>query len=81
MLLRSGAQVDSEDENGCTPTMFATINKHPHVVYDLIASGADVTKRNINGETAYSLAVKHGARNVQTVLENHMLAALGQPRV
>eukprot|EP00090_Calanus_glacialis_P034342 TRINITY_DN5759_c0_g1_i1.p1 TRINITY_DN5759_c0_g1~~TRINITY_DN5759_c0_g1_i1.p1 ORF type:complete len:216 (-),score=79.01 TRINITY_DN5759_c0_g1_i1:130-747(-) len=81
MLLRHGAQVDCEDENSSTPTMFATMNKHPHCVHELIASGADVTKRNINGDTAYSLAVKNGARNVQTVLENYMLAALGQPRV
>ena len=27
-------------------------------------------------DTAYSLAVKHGARNVQTVLENHMLSII-----
>jgi len=81
LLLRNGAQVDCEDENSCTPTMFATINKHPHCVHELIGNGADVTKRNINGDTAYSLAVKNGARNVQTVLENHMMTALGQPRV
>jgi len=81
LLLRSGAQVDCEDENSCTPTMFASINSHPHCVHELVISGADLTKRNINGDTAYSLAVKHGARGVQTVLENHMLAALGQPRV
>lgn len=80
LLLRNGAQVDCEDENACTPIMFATINNHPHCVHELVTSGADITRRNIAGNTSYSLAVKHGARAAQTVLENHMMAALGQPR-
>jgi len=81
LLLRSGARVDSEDENGVTPLMFACINNHSHAAHELLAAGADITKRNINGDTAYGLAVRHGSRQVQTVLENHMLSALGQPRV
>ena len=35
-----------------------------------------MTRKNINDDSAYSLAVKHGARAVQTVLENHMLAII-----
>ena len=41
-----------------------------------VVAGADVTRKNINDDSAYSLAVKHGARAVQTVLENHMLAII-----
>jgi len=81
LLLRNGAMVDCEDENGVTPLMFASLSNHSHAVHELLASGADITRRNINGDTAYALAVRQGARQVQTVLENHMLAALGQPRV
>merc|ERR1719222_913283 len=81
LLLRSGARVDSEDENGVTPLMFACMNNHSHAAHELLAAGADITRRNINGDTAYGLAVRQGSRQVQTVLENHMLSALGQPRI
>ena len=69
--------VDAEDENMSTPLMMAALSGHPHCVHELLLHGADVSKKNINDDTAYSLAVKHGARNVQTVLENHMLSILG----
>ena len=78
LLLRAGAAVDCQDENCSTPLMFATMNRHPHCVHELLLSGADLTRRNINGDTAFSLALKHEARNVQTVLENHILATIGK---
>ena len=81
LLLRSGAEVDPEDDNGTTPLMMATISSNPHCVHELLIHGADISRRNVNDDTAYSLAVKHGARNCQTVLENHMLSVMGQPRV
>jgi len=81
LLLRAGARVDGEDENGMTPLMFTCISNHSHAAHELLASGADLTRRNINGSTSYALALAHGARQVQTVLENHMLSALGQPRM
>lgn len=77
LLIRAGSLVDAEDENLSTPLMLASLSGHPHCVHELVVHGADVSKRNINDDTAYSLAVKHGARNVQTVLENHMLTILG----
>jgi len=81
LLLRAGGEVDPEDENCSTPLMLATISSNPHCVHELLLHGADLSKRNVNDDTAYSLAVKHGARNCQTVLENHMLSVMGQPRV
>jgi len=77
LLIRSGALVDAEDENMTTPLMMSSLGGHPHCVHELLLHGADVSKKNINDDSAYSLAVKHGARNVQTVLENHMLSILG----
>ena len=81
LLLRTGAEVDPEDENCSTPLMMASLSSNPHCVHELLLHGADISKRNVNSDTAYSLAVKHGARNCQTVLENHMLSVMGQPRV
>lgn len=77
LLIRAGSVVDAEDENQSTPLMLASLSGHPHCVYELLLHGADVSKKNINDDSAYSLAVKHGSRNVQTVLENHMLTILG----
>ena len=77
----SGEEVDPEDENCSTPLMMASLSSNPHCVHELLLHGADISKRNVNSDTAYSLAVKHGARNCQTVLENHMLSVMGQPRV
>ena len=76
LLIRAGSEVDAEDENQSTPLMLASLSGHPHCVYELLLHGADVSKKNINDDSAYSLAVKHGSRNVQTVLENHMLTIL-----
>ena len=80
LLLRAGAEVDPEDDNATTPLMMATISSNPHCVHELLIHGADISKRNINDDTAFSPAVKHGARNCQTVLENHMLSVMGLPR-
>lgn len=80
-LVRAGAAVDAVDENACTALMFAAINNHPHAANELLVNGADYTCQNINGDRAYNLAVKYGSRACQTVLENNILAALGQPRL
>jgi ankyrin repeat protein len=65
-----------QDENGCTPLMFAAMKNHPHCVNELLLHGADLTRRNVNADTAVSLAMRNSARAAQTVLENSILAAL-----
>ena len=45
-----------------------------------MVAGADVTRKNINDDSAYSLAVKHGARAVQTVLEKLLRTGTWHPR-
>ena len=75
LLLKNGAYVDAEDENGCTPLIFACMKNHPHCVNELIQNGADLSRRNINGDSPYSLTVKNNARLAQTVLENSLLAS------
>jgi len=72
LLLKSGAYVDCEDENGCTPLMFAAMKNHPHCVNEMLLHGADVTRKNINGDTAFSMALRLSSRAAQTVLENHI---------
>ncbi|XP_023334156.1 DNA-binding protein RFXANK-like [Eurytemora carolleeae] len=76
LILKHGAFVDTEDENGCTPLMFAAMKNHPHVVNELLAHNADITRRNINDDTAYSLAVRNGARLAQTVIEHSIISVM-----
>ena len=45
--------------SSCTPLMFASMCNHPHVVNELLCSGASLTLTNINGHSALALAVKH----------------------
>jgi ankyrin repeat protein len=39
--------------------MFAAIGNHPHVVNELLNSGASLSLTNINGHSALALAVKN----------------------
>jgi ankyrin repeat protein len=68
-----------QDENGCTPLMFAAMKNQPHCVNELLMQGADFTRRNLNGDTAVSLAMRNSARAAQVVLENSILASFGGP--
>ena len=43
-LLSKGALVDAEDENSCTPLMFAALGNHPHSVKELLQHGANITR-------------------------------------
>ena len=75
-LLSQGAVCDAEDENSCTPLMFASMGNHPHSVKELLSHGANITRENIAGQTALSLAVRERATLAQTVLENHIAGLL-----
>ena len=39
--------------------MFAAMCNHPHVVNELLLSGASLALTNINGHNALALAIKH----------------------
>ncbi len=71
-----GANVDSLDENSCTPLMFAAMRNHPHAVNELLLHGADVAAANINGDTAMSLAIKCDSQQAQAVLEQHLVGVI-----
>lgn len=76
ILLKQGAEVDPEDENGCTPLMFAALKNHAHCVNELLGHGADFARNNVEGETALSLAVRQRSLQAQCVIENHICTAL-----
>ena len=70
-LLSKGAAVDAEDENSCTPLMFAAMGNHPHSVKELLLKGANMTRENIAGQTA----VRDRARLAHTSLKTTLPAS------
>jgi len=55
-VLWCGADIESRDENGNTPIMFAAINGSLEVVRELIDCGADIDTRNDEDQTPIMLA-------------------------
>jgi ankyrin repeat protein len=71
-FLQSGAAgfgVNSHAGGGWTPLMIAAANGRVEVVELLLSHAADVTLRNADGETALSLARRHGYGEVERLLE------------
>ena len=60
VIFLEGADVNTEDENGCTALMKASECGHNKCVKLLIKTGADVDKRNTKGFTALMFASENG---------------------
>ncbi|HYD17423.1 MAG TPA: ankyrin repeat domain-containing protein [Patescibacteria group bacterium] len=58
LLVETGADVDSADENGWTPLFWAIKNRHVKTVAEFIINGASLKSEARNGLTPLSLAVK-----------------------
>ncbi|WAR00499.1 RFXK-like protein [Mya arenaria] len=72
-LLALGMNVDYTDETGSSGLMYAAYNGHGSCVGALLEAGADLTLENENGHTAMDLTIGQGHRQVQQVIESHML--------
>lgn len=75
-LLDHGADSTHMDIVGNTALMYAAAGNHPHTCNELLARDLDLSATNENGETAYSLAVEHGAQLAQALLEQYMTAII-----
>lgn len=56
LLLNHGADINLADRDGYTPLMYAVMGGQPGNVRLLLARGADLKRRNDNGQTAFALA-------------------------
>jgi ankyrin repeat protein len=61
VLVESGADAESTDENGWTPLFWAIKNRHVKAVAELITAGASLKSEARNGLTPLALAVKTGS--------------------
>lgn len=59
-LLKAGANIDVEDEEGCSALHLAVFRGFEEVVEELVAAGANVNTRDSEGETPLHTACSHG---------------------
>ncbi|KAF6734997.1 Ankyrin repeat family A protein 2 [Oryzias melastigma] len=76
MLIDCGVDVNEYDWNGGTPLLYAVHGNHVRCVEILLESGADPTMESDSGFNAMDMAVAMGHRNVQQVIEAHLLKLL-----
>ncbi|XP_029476158.2 ankyrin repeat family A protein 2-like [Oncorhynchus nerka] len=76
MLIDCGVDVNEYDWNGGAPVLYAVHGNHVPCVEILLESGADPTIESDSGFNAMDMAVAMGHRNVQQVMEAHLLKLL-----
>ncbi|XP_043563545.1 ankyrin repeat family A protein 2 [Chiloscyllium plagiosum] len=76
MLLDYGCDVNEYDWNGGTPLLYAVHGNHVKCVETLLEYGADPTVETDSGFNAMDMAVGLGFKNVQQVIEAHLLKLL-----
>ncbi|XP_028661504.1 ankyrin repeat family A protein 2 [Erpetoichthys calabaricus] len=76
MLVECGVDVNEYDWNGGTPLLYAVHGNHVRCVEILLENGADPTIETDSGFNAMDMAVAMGHKNVQQVMEGHLLKLL-----
>lgn len=72
-LLNHGADPSEGNDFGYTPLILAALNNHHHLIRRYLARGDDATVRDVDGETALSLAIeKRNEESVAVLREFHV---------
>ncbi len=58
-LLKKGADIDRESDEGATPLVFAVANNHPSTVRLLLKHNPDINKKTSSSETPLIISVKN----------------------
>ncbi|KYN03017.1 hypothetical protein ALC62_06111 [Cyphomyrmex costatus] len=59
--------------DGNTPLIYGAHCDHPHVCYELLIKGAEVTLTNVSNISAYKAAIINNSMNAKAVIENHLI--------
>ena len=70
-LLAGGADINAQDQNGCTSLSRSVLRGHTHIAEFLVGAGADVNVRTSNGWTALDIAEHRSSRTVAEFLRTH----------
>jgi len=71
MLIKNGADVDTQDYDGWTALMKAVYAENTEMVKTLIANGANIHSKNIGGLTALNIAEElHGRPEIILALRD-----------
>lgn len=76
LLINCGADPNHVDHMGNTALMYTAHNDHSHCANELLEHGADITMTNVAGTTAFNICVTRGTKQVQLVMERHLLKLL-----
>ena len=63
--------MNSRDEIGGTPLIYASLNGHSQIVTELLEAGADPHLRNLEGWLAIDVARRRGQPEVVGILSRH----------
>ncbi|KYQ60441.1 hypothetical protein ALC60_00424, partial [Trachymyrmex zeteki] len=59
--------------DGNTPLIYGAHCDHPHVCYELLIKGAEITLTNASNVSAYKAAIMNNSMNAKAVIENHLI--------
>ncbi|XP_045617918.1 ankyrin repeat family A protein 2 isoform X2 [Procambarus clarkii] len=76
LLISYGADPNHIDHMGNSALMYAAHNDNSHCANELLEHGADITATNVAGSSAFSIAVTRGSKQVQVIMERHILKLL-----
>lgn len=71
IVSKTGIDLNAQGATGNTPLMFASLWGASNNAKFLLESGADVTLKNNKGETALSIALKAGNRDIALMLRSY----------
>jgi len=72
-IISKGGKINVQDYNGDTPLHDAVKNDNPGVVDVLINAGADATIKNKEGRTPLDIALHHGHKKIESLLQKSKL--------
>lgn len=61
--IERGAEINLKNRKGQTPLMLVSAECEPQAVADLLAAGADLSPKNMSGDTALAIAIEKASRH------------------